>query len=109
VALLDRERPWHVLYRSPEPLLAPQRPKEREGVVDDVVFPTGLDARPDLGPGIVDIYYGMADARIGAARLHAPAEPPLRLHDQHAGHPRSQPAPADAGRRDQPKLLPPKE
>ena len=30
-----------------------------------VVFPTGLDARPD---GRLDIYYGMADTRIGVAR-----------------------------------------
>jgi predicted GH43/DUF377 family glycosyl hydrolase len=33
--------------------------------VPRVVFPTGLDARPD---GALDIYYGMADTRIGVAR-----------------------------------------
>ena len=38
---------------------------ERVGVVADVVFPTGLDARPD---GQLDVYYGMADSRIGVAR-----------------------------------------
>jgi hypothetical protein len=34
-------------------------------MVPRVVFPTGLDARPD---GALDIYYGMADTRIGVAR-----------------------------------------
>jgi predicted GH43/DUF377 family glycosyl hydrolase len=38
---------------------------ESEGVVPSVVFPTGLDARPD---GQLDVYYGMADSRIGVAR-----------------------------------------
>ncbi len=31
-----------------------------------MVFPTGLDARPD---GALDIYFGMADTRIGVARV----------------------------------------
>ena len=43
---------------------------ERIGIVNNVVFPTALDARDD---GRVDIYYGMADARIGVARLNLPA------------------------------------
>ena len=34
-------------------------------MVADVVFPTGLDARPD---GQLDMYYSMADSRIGVAR-----------------------------------------
>jgi predicted GH43/DUF377 family glycosyl hydrolase len=38
-----------------------------------VVFPTGIDRRDDLGmPDRFDIYYGMADNRIGAARLSLP-------------------------------------
>jgi predicted GH43/DUF377 family glycosyl hydrolase len=38
-----------------------------------VVFPTGIDRRDDLGqPDRFDVYYGMADNRIGAARLHVP-------------------------------------
>lgn len=42
----------------------------------EVVFPTGIDRRDDLGtPYRFDVYYGMADNRIGAARL----EPPERL------------------------------
>ena len=38
------------------------------------MFPTGIDRRDDLGmPDRFDIYYGMADNRIGAARLDVPA------------------------------------
>ena len=43
------------------------------GVVPNVVFPTGVD---DRGEGRVDVYYGMADLRIGAARLQVPDELP---------------------------------
>ncbi|MCL4542976.1 MAG: glycosidase [Chloroflexi bacterium] len=109
VAVLDSQRPWHVYYRSPEPILTPDGPEELYGVVNHVIFPTGLDPRPDLGPGCIDVYYGMADTRIGAARLQVPAALPLRHHDQHATHPRAQPAPADAGHAHQPKLIPPRE
>jgi hypothetical protein len=35
-------------------------------VVPNVVFPTAIDPR---GEGEADVYYGMADARIGAFRL----------------------------------------
>jgi predicted GH43/DUF377 family glycosyl hydrolase len=63
--LLDGRDPRRVLYRSARSLLAPLVAAEREGVVPRVVFPTGLDARPD---GQLDVYYGMADSRIGVAR-----------------------------------------
>jgi predicted GH43/DUF377 family glycosyl hydrolase len=37
------------------------------------VFPTGIDRRDDLGlPNRLDVYYGMADSRIGVARLEVP-------------------------------------
>jgi predicted GH43/DUF377 family glycosyl hydrolase len=55
-----------VLWRSPEPLLMPETEEELSGIVNDVVFPTGID---DAGDGAIDTYYGMADARIGVARL----------------------------------------
>ena len=43
-------------------------------IVADVVFPTGIDRRIDLGsPNRFDVYYGMADDRIGVARLDLPA------------------------------------
>ena len=37
------------------------------------MFPTGIDRRDDLGaPDRFDVYYGMADKRIGVARLDLP-------------------------------------
>jgi predicted GH43/DUF377 family glycosyl hydrolase len=37
------------------------------------VFPTGIDRRDDIGlPDRFDVYYGMADNRIGVARLDLP-------------------------------------
>ncbi|MGH7738157.1 MAG: glycoside hydrolase family 130 protein [Candidatus Tyrphobacter sp.] len=65
----DAKRPDRVLYRSPQPVLVPEDRAERRGIVDNVVFPTGIDPRPDLGERIFDVYYGMADYACGAARL----------------------------------------
>jgi beta-1,2-mannobiose phosphorylase / 1,2-beta-oligomannan phosphorylase len=69
IVIHDLERPDHVLYRSPKPVLAPETEFERKGIVDNVVFPTAIDPRSDLGPRVFDIYYGMADYAIGAARM----------------------------------------
>jgi beta-1,2-mannobiose phosphorylase / 1,2-beta-oligomannan phosphorylase len=57
--------PRQVHYRRARSLLALRVAAERVGVVADAVFPTGLDARP---AGQLDVYYGMADSRIGVAR-----------------------------------------
>lgn len=65
----DLERPDTILYRSPKPILVPETKYEKRGVVDNVVFPTGLDPRPDLGEYVYDVYYGMGDYSIGGARL----------------------------------------
>ena len=62
-----------IRYRSAEPVLTPELPQERRGTVANVVFPTGIDRRDDIGsPERFDIYYGMADCRIGVARLNVP-------------------------------------
>jgi predicted GH43/DUF377 family glycosyl hydrolase len=46
-------------------------------VVSNVVFPTGIDRRDDLGrPDWFDVYYGMADRRVGVARLELPVQLP---------------------------------
>ena len=71
--VLSREHPQIIRYRSVEPVLTPTLPEERDGTVANVVFPTGVDRRDDLGmPNRFDVYYGMADDRIGAARLDIP-------------------------------------
>jgi predicted GH43/DUF377 family glycosyl hydrolase len=78
VMVLDREHPHLVLYRSVKPVLTPRLPSELHGAVDHVVFPTGIDRRDDLGrPDRIDVYYGMADNRIGVARLDVPEHLPL--------------------------------
>ena len=61
----------------------PELPQERCGTIANVVFPTGIDRRDDLGlPDRFDVYYGMADNRIGAARLDVPEVlPPGRVVD----------------------------
>ena len=65
-------------YRSAQPVLAPELPQERSGTIANVVFPTGIDRRDDLGmPDRFDVYYGMADDRIGVARLDLPEALPL--------------------------------
>ena len=58
-ALLDRERPWQVLYRGEPYLLAPQAPYERTGDVPNVAFPCA--ALVDSESGRLAIYYGGAD------------------------------------------------
>ena len=73
VLVLSQEHPRVIRYRSPEPVLTPELPQERIGTVANVVFPTAIDRRDDLGlPDRFDVYYGMADNRIGVARLDVP-------------------------------------
>ncbi len=73
IMILDRERPHHILYRSSHPVLEPEEPGELHGVVESVVFPTGIDRRDDIGqPDRFDVYYGMADFKIGVATLTIP-------------------------------------
>ncbi|HZK97571.1 MAG TPA: hypothetical protein VFC67_25440, partial [Prolixibacteraceae bacterium] len=71
--ILSEKHPRMIHYRSVKPALTPELLSERSGIVDNVVFPTGIDRRDDLGqPNRFDVYYGMADNRIGVARLDLP-------------------------------------
>jgi predicted GH43/DUF377 family glycosyl hydrolase len=73
VMVLSEKDPSKVLYRSSQPVLTPESPDELRGTIANVVFPTGIDRRDDLGePNRFDVYYGMADSRIGVARLELP-------------------------------------
>lgn len=69
--LLDPADPSRVLARTEEPLLAPETAAESTGVVSDVVFPTAVE----VVDGVRHVFYGMADARIGVARLDRVDEP----------------------------------
>ncbi|PTQ51436.1 MAG: hypothetical protein BLITH_1513 [Brockia lithotrophica] len=63
VALLDREDPTKVLARYPYPILEPELPWEREGLVPNVVFSSGSVEKD----GIYYVYYGAADTVLGVA------------------------------------------
>jgi len=63
--LLDPDDPARVLDRSSEPLMSPESEEERSGTVDNVVFPTAIEAVD----GRTFVFYGMADSRIGVAEL----------------------------------------
>jgi len=77
VMVLSKEHPQVVCYRTRKPVLTPELPEECRGTVADVVFPSGIDRRDDLGaPNRFDVYYGMADDRIGVARLDLPEHLP---------------------------------
>ena len=73
VLILDTEEPRKVIYRSTQPILQPLVAEERRGIVPNVVFPTGVDLHMNAGkPSYLDVYYGMADSSIGAARMWLP-------------------------------------
>lgn len=64
--ILDADEPWRVLQRTAEPLLSAETEEERSGIVPNVVFPTAIERIGDVDW----VFYGMADSKIGAARLH---------------------------------------
>ena len=77
VLVLSHEHPRTIRYRSPRPVLTPAAAEELRGTVPNVVFPTAIDRRDDLGtPHRFDVYYGMADFRIGVARMDVPEHLP---------------------------------
>lgn len=63
LALLATDDPSVVLHRSDEWVFSPQAPYERDGDVDDVVFPCGWTVKGDE----VFLYYGGADSCIALA------------------------------------------
>ncbi len=65
----DATRPDIVRYRSSQPVFSPETADERRGVVNNVVFPTGIDRRPGSDARAFDVYYGMADSRIGRLQV----------------------------------------
>jgi len=63
--ILSADDPGTVVARTSEPLMHPDTPDERVGTVSNVVFPTCTE---ETSAGTF-VFYGMADARIGVARL----------------------------------------
>lgn len=57
MALLNLKNPAKVIAKVPHNILAPEKPYERKGNVDNVVFPTGRFIKD----GRLFVYYGAAD------------------------------------------------
>ncbi|HBK31893.1 MAG TPA: glycosidase, partial [Porphyromonadaceae bacterium] len=62
-AILDKDNPANVLYRTRPYLLAPAAPYELQGDVANVVFPCA--ALHDEASGRIAVYYGCADTVVG--------------------------------------------
>lgn len=65
-ALLDLNDPTKVIGRLKEPLFEPKENWEKEGLVNNVVFPTGAIVNNNF----LTIYYGAADTEIGAKSIN---------------------------------------
>lgn len=78
VLVVHRDGDKLMQYRSTAPILIPEVEEETAGTVNNVVFPTGADYR---GGDYIDVYYGMADKYIGAARVHLPEQLDLQATD----------------------------
>lgn len=63
--ILDADEPWRVVQRTAEPLLSAETEEERSGIVPNVVFPTAIERIDEA----LWVFYGMADSKIGVARL----------------------------------------
>jgi beta-1,2-mannobiose phosphorylase / 1,2-beta-oligomannan phosphorylase len=63
--LLDPADPGRVLARTAEPIFVPETVDETRGTVPKVVFPTAIEQVD----GVHYVFYGMADTKIGVARL----------------------------------------
>jgi predicted GH43/DUF377 family glycosyl hydrolase len=74
VMVLSKEQPQVILYRSVGTGVDRQRCRRNAmGLSPTSCFQPGIDRRDDIGsPDRFDVYYGMADNRIGVARLDLP-------------------------------------
>ena len=63
--LLDKDNPQKVIGRLPYPLFSPETNWEKQGIVNNVVFPTGAIVKND----ILSIYYGAADKKIAVKTI----------------------------------------
>jgi len=63
--LLDLKDPAIVLSRTADPIFEPMEIYEREGIVNNVIFPCGMVEKD----GLLFIYYGGADKVVGVATM----------------------------------------
>ena len=65
VALLDLDNPGKELARLRKPLISPTFKWEQEGIVKNIIFPSGTVVVDDM----LYIYYGAADTRVATASV----------------------------------------
>jgi predicted GH43/DUF377 family glycosyl hydrolase len=63
--LLDLKDPTTVISRTSDPIFEPKEKYEKEGIVNNVVFPCGMVEKD----GLLYIYYGGADTVVGVATI----------------------------------------
>lgn len=63
--LLDLKDPTIVLARTADPIFEPEEQYEKEGIINNVVFPCGMVSKGKL----LYVYYGGADKVVGVATL----------------------------------------
>lgn len=63
--LLDLNDPAIILARSADPIFEPEEPYEKNGIVNNVVFPCGMVEKD----GFLFLYYGGADTVVGVATM----------------------------------------
>lgn len=63
--LLDLKDPLKIIARTDEPLFEPETKYEKEGIINDVVFPCGIVVINDK----IFMYYGGGDKVVGVATL----------------------------------------
>lgn len=68
-ALLDLKNPQKVIGKLRQPLFSPEKSWEMNGLISNVVFPTGTAIFDDN----IYIYYGAADKRIAVAMVNLPS------------------------------------
>lgn len=61
--LVDKDNPRKILGRTKEPLLMPEDKYEKEGIIPNIVFPSGAVV---IGEKLF-VYYGAADTRVAVA------------------------------------------
>ncbi|MBW2981433.1 pesticidal protein Cry7Aa [Candidatus Woesearchaeota archaeon] len=66
ITLLDLKNPMKIIMRMKKPLFQPEHDWEKQGVVDNVVFPEGAVQEEDN----LNVFYGCADSRIGLAKFN---------------------------------------
>ena len=65
IMFLDLENPQKILYRSPEPILEPEKDYEKIGFIPNVVFTCGAIEKDEK----YYVYYGACDQVIGVATI----------------------------------------